>query len=226
MQPKVTNIKLGIGVPLSFPMVPSAFFDSFITMEKPNYVYLRTSHGPIDSMRNGLVENALANGCSHLIMMDTDQVYQRDTITRLLSHRLPIVGCLVYRRYPPFDPLMLRGELSKYQTVKEWSPGELVEVDATGTGCVLFETEVFKRMPGPDWFRFRKHEDGSDIGEDIGFFSDARAFGYRVFVDTGCVAGHLSQMIINEGTWKLYQRVQEAELRAAHAVEHGVLTNK
>lgn len=225
MQPKITNMKLGIGIPLSFPMVPGAFFDSFVAMEKPDFVYLRASHGPIDMMRNDLVREALRLGCTHLIMMDTDQVYQRDTITRLLAHMLPIVGCLVYRRYPPFDPLMLRGQITKYQTVKEWSPGDLVEVDATGTGCLLIETEVFRTLPGP-WFRFRQSEEGGDVGEDIGFCSDARAAGYRICVDTGCVAGHLSQLIINNGTWKLYNRLKEAEIKAAHEIEHGVITNK
>jgi hypothetical protein len=221
---KISNVKLGIGVPLNFPMVPSAFFDSFITAEKPDFIYLRSSAGPVDQMRNNLVHEALLTNCTHLIMMDVDQVYQRDTITRLLAHKLPVVGCLVYRRYPPFDPLMLRGSISRYQTVKEWKPGELVEVDATGTGCVMFETSVFRKMQAP-WFKFRKTAEGSDIGEDIGFCSDLRAAGYKIYVDTGCVAGHLTQMIVNDGTWRLYQKVAEAELKKAHAVEHGVLTN-
>ena len=128
---RIGNLKLGIGVPLSFPMVPSSFFDSFITMEKPDFVYLRTSAGPVDEMRNSIVRQAIVSECSHLIMMDTDQVYDHKTIPRLLSHRLPVVGCLVYRRYPPFDPIMLKGTLSSYERVLEWEPGALVEVDAT-----------------------------------------------------------------------------------------------
>jgi hypothetical protein len=221
---KISNFKLGIGIPLSFPSVPAAFFDSFITMNKPEWVYLRSSAGPIDEMRNNLVREAMQAGCSHLIMMDSDQVYHPMTIERLLSHRMPVVGCLVHRRYPPFDPLMLVGKVNEYQTVKEWEPGVLVEVDATGTGCIMFDMQVFRDMPAP-WFRFRQNEKGI-IGEDIGFCSDLRAAGYKIHVDTSIPAGHLSQMIINEGTWKLYNYVKSAELKAAHAVEHGVLTNK
>jgi len=146
---RISNLKLGIGIPNNFPMVPSAFFDSFICMEKPDYVFLRSSFGPIEEMRNNIVRDALLQGCTHLILMDTDQVYPVDTITRLLSHRLPVVGCLLFRRYPPFDPLMLTGEVTKYSTVTEWKDGELVEVDATGTGCVLYDMEVFTRIPDP-----------------------------------------------------------------------------
>jgi len=219
---KISNSKLGIGIPTNFTMIPTEFFDSFILMEKPEWIYLRASTGHIEDMRNGIVKNAIQAGCSHLIMMDTDQVYDAQTIPRLLSHKLPIVGCLVYRRYPPFDPLMLRGEIGKYQNINEWEPGSLVEVDATGTGCVLYDVDVFKKMPSP-WFKFSKSS-GAVVGEDIGFCSDLREAGYKIFVDTSIPAGHLSRMIINEGTWKLYRKVKETE--AMHKIEHGTLITK
>jgi len=205
---RISNLKLGIGIPNNFPMVPSAFFDSFICMEKPDYVFLRSSFGPIEEMRNNIVRDALLQGCTHLILMDTDQVYPVDTITRLLSHRLPVVGCLLFRRYPPFDPLMLRGEITKYSTVTEWTEGELVEVDATGTGCVLYDTEVFTRIPDP-WFRFRKTVEGGEIGEDIGFCHDIRKAGFKIYVDTGIKVGHLTKMTVDQSTWELYRLGQE-----------------
>lgn len=221
----ITNFKLGVAIPLSFPMIPSAFFDSFITLEKPPYIYIRASHGNIDDMRNEMVYNALQSGCTHLIMMDTDQVYHEKTITRLLSHRLPVVGCLVYRRYPPFDPLMLKGDIDTYLTISEWDKDELVEVDATGTGCLLFDMQVFRKMPYP-WFRFRRRWKGDIVGEDIGFCSDLREAGYKIFVDTSIPSDHLTSMRINEGTWKLYNRVKEAELKAMHDIEHGITITK
>ena len=219
---KISNFKLGLATPLSYDRVPSAFFDSYVIMDKPPHHYLRSSIGPIDDMRNNIVREALASGITHLMMFDTDQIYQPDTVKRLLSHKKDIVGCMVCRRYPPFDPLMLRGSISRYQTVKDWAPGELVEVDATGTGCLMFNMEVFRRMPAP-WFKFRETPDGAPIGEDIGFCSDLRAAGYKIYVDTGCPAGHLSQMVVNEQTWRLYNRLKEEQIRVAHAAEHGVV---
>jgi hypothetical protein len=222
---KISNFKLGIAVPLNFPMVPSDFFDSFIAMEKPNYVYLRSSAGHIDAMRNELVQEALMLGCSHIIMMDSDQIYDSKTITRLLSHRLPIVGCLVYRRYPPFDPIIYRGAIDSYQGITEWEEGSLIEVDATGTGCLLFETHIFRDMPYP-WFRFRQRYKGDLVGEDIGFCHDLREKGYKIYVDTSVPAGHLTRMIVSDGTWKLYSRVKEAEMKAKHEIEHGISVTK
>jgi hypothetical protein len=219
---RVGNFKLGIGVPLNFPMVPGAFFDSFITMEKPDFVYLRSSAGNIEDMRDEIVKQAIGAGCSHLVMMDTDQVYHKDTIPRLLSHKLPVVGCLVYRRYPPFDPLLLKGSISKYQIISEWEPNGLVEVDATGTGCLMFNMDVFHKMPSP-WFRSRTNN-GAPVGEDIGFCSDLRQAGYKILVDTSIPAGHLTQMIVNDGTWRLYRRVKDVESK--HKTEHGDLITK
>lgn len=221
----ITNIKLGIGIPHNFPYVPMAFFDSFMMMEKPPFVYLRSSSANIEDMRNEIVKSALSEGCSHLIMMDTDQIYHAETITRLLSHRLPIVGCLVYRRYPPFDPLMFRGTRHKYMNVDEWGKDELVKVDATGTGCLLIDMKVFQALPQP-WFKRIEDEDEGVTGEDFYFCGEARDAGFDIYVDTSIPCGHLSQMIVNEGTWKLYNHVKAAELKAKHEIEHGALKTK
>jgi len=206
---KVSNIKLAIGIPLSFHMIPAVFFDSFITMEKPDFVYIRTNKGSIEDMRNAMVKQALESQCTHLIMMDTDQCYHPQTITKLLSHKLPIVGALVYRRYPPFDPLMVRGDVGTYSTVSEWEPESLVEVDATGTGCLMFNMNVFRKMPSP-WFRIRYHVgegNAGTVGEDFGFCSDLKKAGYKIYVDTSVPVGHLSQLQITEEIWRLYGKL-------------------
>lgn len=216
---RITNFRLGLATPLSYDRVPSAFFESFISIDKPPAFFLRSSIGPIEEMRNNIVKQALDLNLTHLMMFDTDQIYRPDTIRRLLSHKLDIVGCMVCRRYPPFDPLMLRGSISRYQRVETWEPGELVEVDATGTGCLLFNMKVFRVMPEP-WFKFRKAADGSPVSEDIGFCSDLRAAGFRIFVDTGCPAGHLSQMVVVEDTYRLWKRLEEAKVQ--YEVYHGI----
>jgi hypothetical protein len=77
-------------------------------------------------------------------------------------------------------------------------------------------------MPMP-WYRFRMNGP-KPVGEDIGFCSDLKAAGYRIFVDTSVPVGHLSQMQITEGTWRLYSRLKDLEAHA-HTVEHGVVIN-
>lgn len=212
---KLSNLNLAIGIPLTFPFVPAGFFYSFAHMDKtPTYTLLHADNGPIDTLRNDLVDKALEVGASHIIFLDTDMDYHPLTIPRLLSHRLPIVGALTFRRYPPFDPIMLKGKLGDYDSIDEWKAGELVEVDATGTGCLLFDMQVFRKMPRP-WFKFRHLETGEGIGEDIGFCSDLKAAGYKIFVDTTIPSGHLTTLCVNEKTYRLYKSVKVKEHKLA-----------
>lgn len=205
---KISNFQLAIGIPLTFPFVPSGFFYSFAHMEKTKeYTLIHADNGPIDTLRNDLVEKALQIGATHIMMLDTDMDYHPQTIPRLLSHKLPVVGALTFRRYPPFDPIMLRGKLGDYESIDEWKEGELVEVDATGAGCLLFNMDVFKRMPKP-WFKFRHLKTGEGIGEDIGFCSDLKDAGYRIFVDTTVPSGHMTTLLVNHATYKLYKSVK------------------
>lgn len=205
---RISNMKLGIGIPCSFPLVPISFFNSFVLMEKPSFQYITADNGPIDTLRNDIVEKAQQIGCTHLLMCDTDQIYPVDTVTKLLKHRLPVVGAKVNRRYPPFDPIMLRIEGDGYNPIEDYEPGSLVEVDATGGGCVLFDMKVFKDLEYP-YFKFQKHPDnGMVIGEDIGLCQELKAAGYEIYVDTSIEIGHLSTMIVNDATHRLYKSMQ------------------
>jgi len=223
---RISNFKLGIGIPLTFPFVPSGFFYCYACMDRPNYVLIHEDNGPIEALRNNIVDRAMRENCSHLIMMDTDMEYHKDTIPHLLSHNLPIVGALCYRRYPPFDPLMLKGSpVNGYESIDKWNEGELVEVDATGTGCLLFDMKVFRKMPAP-WFKFRPNPNekvGGVIGEDIGFCWDLKRAGYRIFVDTTVPSNHLTTLAVNDATYRLYKamKLKQREAAIARALSSG-----
>lgn len=207
-------VRLGIGIPLTDDRIHSQFLTSWIQMEKPDFVYMRPDHrGPIDEVRNLLVLDALENQCTHLVMLDTDQTYPRHVITRLLSHDLDAVGALVYRRYPPFDPVMYRArpDSNGYDHVpeKEMFSGKLVEVDATGCGCVMFKTDVFHQVD-PPWFVFHPPKgEKMNIGEDIGFCAKLRRAGYKIFVDTSLEVEHLALMSVNRSAYTLYRTLSE-----------------
>ena len=216
---KPSNFHLAIGLPCSFPMVPFPTVLSMLQMERPNYTLIPAVNGPVDGLRNHIVEQALMMGASNLIMMDLDQTYPVDTIPKLLAHKLPVVGCLVHRRYPPFDPLLYKGKLSEYERMVsfedenidyDYKDGDLVEVDATGTGCLMFDMKVFREMPGP-WFKFRLTTDGRPVGEDFGFCSELRKMGTKIHVDTSIKCGHLSTMEVTEGTYNLFRAMTKAQ---------------
>jgi hypothetical protein len=219
---KISNQHLAIGVPCDFPFIPSSFFYSFVQMEKPAFTFIHADGGHIADMRNDLVDKALEIGATHMLMMDVDQVYHPQTVTRLLSHRLPVVGALVHRRHVPFDSLMLKTveideQHNAYVSVDEWEEGELIEVDATGGGCLMFNMNVFRKLPRP-WFKASKNPDGSVLGEDIYLCQELKKAGYRIFVDTSVPAGHLTTMVVNTATNRLYRACKSKQSATAALV--------
>jgi len=203
------DVKMAIGIPLSWHYVPSDFFDSCLVMNKHNAEVIRSSFGPIHEMRNTIALRALELDCTHLIFLDCDMVYPRDTITRLLSHDKEIVGALTFKRCPDFNPLCYSGEPYKMIQIDP-VPEELFEVTATGTGCLMIKTHVFENLDYP-WFEFVNHE-GNLVGEDINFCYNAREKGFKVYVDPNVRTEHLSQTRVN---WNLYQ-IQKGLKKQGH----------
>jgi len=207
--------KLGIGFPLTDARVYAGFFTSWTLMHKPDFTLLMPmAPGHITAIRNNLVVQALEECCTHLLMMDTDQVYQIDTIPKLLSHEKDVVGVSVHRRYPPFDSIMYRGELGNYHHVpdEDCFSGKLIEVDATGCGCILCNTDVFFDIPYP-WFKEYKRSDGRVVGEDIDFCSKLKASGHEIYIDTSIEIGHLTTMEVTRSFYKLYKKLKGFEWR-------------
>jgi len=216
---KISNFKLGIGLPLSDTNVPMQFFTTFLVMEKPHpsNMYLPTfpvTNRSIDAVRNDLVQQAINENCTHLAMLDTDQIYPMDTLTKLLSHNVDVCGSVVHRRWSPFDPVLYRGVPGYYTHVsdEEMFSGKLIEVDATGTGCILFSMECFKKVE-PPWFKIDLTSTGKIVGEDIHFCYELRKRGVRIFVDTSIEIEHMTTYIVNRGTYLLYKNLHPYEWR-------------
>jgi len=143
---KISNVSLAIGIPCSFPMVPFAFFKSFVLAEKPSFQFITAENGPIDTLRNDIVAKAKQTRVTKLLIMDVDMVYHPKTIPQMLLRNLPILGALCFRRYPPFDSIMLRITDTGYESVNDWKEGELIDVDATGAGCMMYDMRIFYDM--------------------------------------------------------------------------------
>lgn len=204
---------IGLGLPLDQPTVHKSFFLSFVAMSKPVPARIILPEYPqhigfLDMVRNNIVEQALRDEMTHLIFMDTDQVYPEDTIEKLLSHDLDIVGGVVHRRYPPFDAILYRGELHKYTHVpdEECYSGDLIEIEATGTGCMCIKTDVFKKVE-PPWFKYGANE-GRKVGEDIYFCNKVRQAGLKIYADTSVQIDHMATVAVNRPLYEFYKQTQ------------------
>lgn len=144
------------------------------------------SRGSLVMKQRQLLAQTAVNDPSftHILWLDTDMRFPKDTLLRLLKHDVPVVCAAYTERKPPFKPTAF----VNIQDFSEraWSTPEttgLRQIAAAGFGCVLTEIEVFKKMPKP-WFNvgwYAKTE--TYIGEDIYFFLQLNGLGIPLWLD-------------------------------------------
>ena len=227
---KKYGVRLAIAVPLTDETVYRHFFFSFIKViteymgslarvGKPILIDVLMPDFPcqIDAARNNLVQQALLLGCTHILMMDTDQIYASDNmIEKMLEHDKLVLGARVHRRYPPFDPLLLEGDVGKLRQIPEekiknqdGSFKKEIQVDYTGTGCIMYDMEIFNAMIPGKWFEFKTGENGQAIGEDIWFCEKLKKAGIPIFVDCSIDIKHLTLMAADWGTYSLFKKIMK-----------------
>jgi len=143
--------------------------------------------------RNALAKMAVQEGFTHLMMIDSDHIFDKDIIHTLLLYNKDIVGVRAYRRAAPHYPCIFVKDKTQKETdamtfVDAANMGLMV-TDAVGFGAVLIKTEVLKKMTYP-YFYFTK------TGEDFNFCRDARELGYKIHVDTDIEIGHVTTKIV------------------------------
>lgn len=128
--------------------------------------------------REYVTELAKKVGCSHLLFVDTDVMFDGDAIKKLIDADKDIVGGRYNKRMMPIE-----------STVKE-NITELSEVAFLPTGFMLINMEVFNKMPAP-YFSF---ESGAE-SEDKYFCDKAIANGIKVWCDPTINIGHIGKVV-------------------------------
>ena len=148
----------------------------------------------IVSNRTWLVNEAIKNGGTHLLFVDSDMIFPDTTIPRLLAHNKEIVGVKYQKREFPVEWL--------YEAL-DGETDELFKVKHVGTGLMLIDLSIFKeewtdpqngkKVP---WFNFGRDSQGNlSMGEDIWFCMAAQDMGHEVWVDGSIKVGHIGEYI-------------------------------
>jgi len=142
--------------------------------------------------RNRCVELAREHRADALLFLDSDMVFPRDTLHRLLAWDRDIVGATYPKRVPPHEILGANLPDGRVE-----SDGALMEMRHLPTGCLLIRMTVFDALEQPS-FRFRLDPDsGQIVGEDYDFCDRARNAGFGVWCDTklSFEIGHIGQSV-------------------------------
>jgi glycosyltransferase involved in cell wall biosynthesis len=142
--------------------------------------------------RNNAIAMARDFAVDYVLFLDSDMVFPRDTLHRLLLHRKDIIGATYTKRVPPYT--ILGRHLDDTASPDERG---LIEMRHIPTGCLLIRLAVFEALSKP-YFRFLHDEASGEIwGEDYVFCDRARAAGFRIWCDTllSLEIGHIGQRI-------------------------------
>lgn len=145
--------------------------------------------------RENCVMMALRAKCDYLIFVDSDQTFPKDTIHRLVSHGVDIVGANIPIKKIPARPTAI-GLNGKLLFTDPESTG-IVEVQRIGTGIMCIDMKVFNKLERP-WFDQRWVKSAMAFrGEDDYFCDMARKAGFQVFVDQDLSKeiGHIGDFI-------------------------------
>ncbi len=187
--------------------------------------YLQMGTTNLPHARNQIVRQFLDNGdWDWLWFVDTDQTFPPDVLDRMLAaadpDERPILGALVFslnvgdaQRVVPTMWHLTDDDPPLLGRVTRVPRQQLVELHATGTGCVLIHRKVFEAVrdltvPGGKitfgetswpWFQYSDwvSDIGPDVmGEDLTFFIRASAAGFTTTVDTTIEVGHVKRGVI------------------------------
>ena len=191
-------MKTLLAIPNSRFIEPECFL-SVYELEKTGEVtlYMPPSHS-IDLTRNLIAKYALDEGYDYILWVDSDMTLPKDALTKLMSHDKDIVSeVYTYKQLGGTNAVAKRfipTENDVYEDIpleEIQSHKGIMEVDGVGFGCVLTKTEIFNHIKDP-WFVLTH-----GMGEDIDFCRKAQNAGYKIYLDTEVLAGHIGKILYN-----------------------------
>lgn len=186
-------------------------FDALENLDYEGEYEINYEHGqPVDANRNEAVKDFLDSDKDKFLMIDND-VVPPENILDLAQRDLDVVSGLVTINQDEFPlPLVIKKNENGYVKADPleyiYSDTDFINVDATGTGCVMIDREVLESLQSP-WFEFDHNEyGGMGRGEDFVFSSNAIEQGYDIFVSTKHVCRHYKNTDLSNYALNIIER--------------------
>lgn len=174
-----------------------------------------SANAEVSTNRNILAQKFVSHSSkpTHLLFVDSDTGLPRDTVKKLLEADKPIIsGVQVTKFANTWIPRQwgdlwnglwnVQVDVCETLDLREthWIPKEeyrdkVIEIGATGGGCLMIKREVLETVPYP-WFyneinpNATMHKDLSFMSEDISFCYKAKKYGFGVHLHIGVLCDH------------------------------------
>ena len=145
----------------------------------------------------------LKSDCNRLFWIDSDMVWSAADFFRLLamSTKMECVSAIYPSKSDPADFYLRVNDLSEPFEANEYG---CFSLNGLGLGFTVVQRKVIQQLSDnapkrkfngmdellPSIFRL-DHEGDEERGEDMAFFSDVRALGYKVHLDPSISLGHV-----------------------------------
>jgi FkbM family methyltransferase len=163
----------------------------------------------IDQIRNLIA--SWAEHFDYLFAVDSDIVFPKDTLIRMLAHNVPMVSGLYIQRKPGEHILELYrgGRNIPYNDIRGKG---LIEVDGCGFGCVLVNSNVIRGIGYPQFVYKSALDHSQTFSEDNYFCMKAIERGFKIYADTNILCEHIgnTKFVVDTNPPKNeYQRLLE-----------------
>lgn len=157
----------------------------------------------LNENRRDIVKYAQKHRYDRILWLDDDMIFPGETLTALVAHGVPIVGCNCTTRKPPVVTTAIKNN----ERIPSIGRSGLEDVDGVGFAVMLTDITVFSALPEP-WFATPFDRDAKDergyLTEDLYFCQLARRGGFKIMVDHD-----LSQKIAHIGEWEFHHGMVE-----------------
>lgn len=138
--------------------------------------------------RNAVVAEAMKTEADYICWADSDVILPPDAFTALLHTGLDFVTGIYFQRMLPHWPLIahyMPPPKDSFAWFTDWPADVVAPIDGCGFGCVITSMKMLRAMDAP-WFKYEK------FSEDFDFCRKATKAGFKLFVNTSVVCGHLA----------------------------------
>ena len=141
--------------------------------------------------REYFLESSIKQGATHVLWLDTDMTFPRETAVILAMHDTTMVAANYVTR-DGTHRWTARRDGQPVATTPESTGLEVV--DGVGFGVLLMRVEIMPGLTRP-WFRHGLNEHGGDIGEDLMCCHKIRQGGHEIYIDHDLSkeVGHIGQ---------------------------------